>query len=291
MRIATLSSLSLVLVALGSQGCASWFQRGSSGSSSSSSGYTGTVTVENRSQLSVCSIAAKGTEEGTETTVQLGPGQTATFEAARTIRYLQLTECETGRLLYGNPLAWLNDREGLGADTLTVGRVVLRDPGGSTSIEGGALSVSLVPMDANDALREAFFAVMARRQTDDRVFMADSDLASQLLTLIRNGGRGQGWREDFQAAVITWNDWSTLTRRDNVDGRWADVPVGRELTYVAGARWPGGACTIQSFSARQAFDGETASGPIGHGGIGAQFPIPCSLLTAMGQYPNAATAQ
>lgn len=285
---ALLLSISLVVAA---QGCISGRGGGSSGSSGG--GYTGTVSVENRSQLNICTLSTtQGSERQTEQTVTLGPGQTVTFQAERAVSRIMLTECSTNRLLYGTGLGYLNDRERLGGgDALTVSKIVLLDPDANGGVSGDTLSIALSPKDANDALRDTFFAVMAQRQDDERTFMADSDLASQLLTLLRNGARRQGWREQFQSAVITWADWGVIRERRQGTESFTMVPVARELSFVAGARWPDGHCTLQSFSARQGFDGESATGELGFGGIGAQLQIPCVLLDQMRTYPNAANAE
>ncbi|MBL8685500.1 MAG: hypothetical protein JNK05_40365 [Myxococcales bacterium] len=282
--------LAISLFVAGAQGCIS--MRGGGSSGSSGSGFTGTVSVENRSQLSICSLSTtQGGDRGTEQAVTLGPGQTVTFQAERPVSRILLTECSTNRLLYGTGLGYLNDRERLGGELLTVSKIVLLDPGANGGVAGDTLSIALAPRDANDALRDTFFAVMAQRQDDERTFMADSDLASQLLTLLQSSARRQGWREQFQSAVITWQDWGVVRERRQGTESFTMVPVARELSFVAGARWPDGHCTAQSFSARQAFDGENATGELGFGGIGAQLQIPCVLLDQMRSYPNAGNGE
>jgi hypothetical protein len=288
MKLTRITVVSLALCSLAAQGCLSMLQRGSTSSSSSSAGYTGEVTVENRSQSNICSIA--WTESGPtsyESAVQLGPGQRASFTARARLHRLQFAECETGRLLYGSPLAWINERETVPGNELQVGRVIVLDPGAAPVSEAGVVSVSLVAHESQEVLRDAFYATMAQRAARDESFMADGPLASQLLTMLQRGAAAQGWTERFEAVVISVPDWRIVQRRQGQQM----ITIARDLQFVGGARWPNGHCSLQSFGARQPFDGDEPQGAVGFNGIGDQVVIPCSLLTAMSRYPNAATGE
>lgn len=286
-------ALTAVLVtSLSATGCLSMFSsngRGSSGSSSSSSsGYRGTVTVENRSQLHVCAITHSNTDTTEEVALDVAPGASATFQAAATVRHVQVLECGTNRLLYGNPLAWMNDQQEFAGGMLSVGKLVLLDPGASPATTQDSVSLVLAPKDGREALRDAFFAVMARRADDGRTFSSDEELSAQALSMIQRGGRSQGWTENFTAAVITWADWEPVREWQMTPAGRVQVTIARDHGFVAGARWPNGHCTVQNFGLRQPFDGSSPQGEVGFHGTGAQWPIPCALLTLMESYPNAA---
>lgn len=270
-------------------GCLSMFSRGGqSSSSSSATGYRGTVTLENRSQFRVCAITHTNNDTSEEVALDVAPGASATFQVSATMRRMQVLECETNRLLFGNPLAWMNDREEFPGGALTVGRIILLDPGSTPAASTDSLSLVLAPKDGQEVLRDAFFAVMARRADDGRTFSSDTDLSAQALAMIQRGGRAQGWTENFTAAVITWADWEPVREWQMTPAGRAQVTIARDHGFVAGARWPNGHCSVQNFGLRQPFDGSSPQGEVGFNGVGAQWPIPCALLTLMESYPNGA---
>lgn len=281
--------IAFVVLALASAGCGRHRHRSDGASSSSGdeeTSYRGTVTVENRSQLSVCSISTMEAERhSTDTVVELPPGGSATFESGGDVYRIQFSECGTHRLLYGDPLAWINEQETVPGTQLHASRIVLLDPESAPIEEAGAVSIALVPHDVNDALRHAFIATLMQQVDDGRPFMSDEALAAELLQMLQRGAAAQGWHEHFEAAVVAVPEWTDVRQQQGA----SVVTVARDLQFVAAARWPHGACTVQSFGARQPYDGYSPQGVVGFNGIGDQLVIPCSLLEEMASYPYVAT--
>lgn len=260
------------------------------GSSSGSSGYRGTVMVQNQSGLRVCAVEpyVMGERHPTVST-ELAPGASATFTAERDFPGVQVVECDTHRLLYGDPLAYLNDRQ-MSGGPLRSGSITLLAPDASPA-SGEGWSLPLAPVDPDEALRHYGVACMSRRDVPDGyAFMQDAGLAEQGLTLTRAAARRAGWTERYTVAVLVSDDWAPVQERRMTPAGPAMVTVARRVTFMVGARHDTGACTMRGLDLRQAFDGSEASGDVGLGGVGPVYQIPCSLLDAAGSFPAAATA-
>jgi len=99
---------------------------------------------------------------------------------------------------------------------------------------------------------------------------SDPALEARMLAFLTHSSR----KETYQIIILRTAAWVTL--RHAVSG----VVVGRVHTVAAGARWPDGHCTFQEFEIAQDFDGEQFTSPLGMHGVGDQWGVPCATLDA-----------
>ena len=259
-------------------------------SSSSSSGYRGTVTVTNQSGLRVCVVDPDAhIERHAMISEELAEGASATFVADRNIEHLQVMECGTNRLLYGDMLAYMNEQQ-RHSGPIQSGQITLLAPGASPASGGDAWTIPLVPVDVETALRNYGTACMSRRSVPEGyTFMQDEALAGEGITLLNAATRAAGWTERYTFAAIISSDWAPIQERRMGTEGWSMVTIGRRLTLMAGARHQTGSCSMRGQDLVQPFDGESATGETRLGGIGPVFQIPCALLDAVASFPGAAT--
>lgn len=255
--------------------------------SSSGRGYRGAVTVVNQSGLRVCAVDPYVmAERHPGVATEIPPGGSATFEAQRNFDRVQVLECDTQRLLYGDPLAFLADRQ-MHTQPLA-GRITLLPPG-SRAAAGDGWSLPLEPVDVEAAVRHFGVAAMSRRDVPDGYrFMADPALASQGLSLMREAVRRAGWTERYTFAMVVSDDWAPMQERRQGAFGWSMATVARRVTLMMGAHHATNACTLRGMDLQEPFDGESSQGPVRLGGVGAVYQIPCALLDAMASQPGAA---
>ena len=271
------------------EACASLGGTGSS-SSSSSSGYRGTVTVTNQSGLRVCSFEPDAhIERHGQISTEIAPGASATFTADRDIIRFEAMECGTNRLLFGDPLAYMNDHQ-THQGPMAGGHVTLLAPGASADAGDGGWSFAVEPLDPERALRHFGIACMSRRGVPDGyAFMQDANLAREGITLLNAATRAAGWTERYTFAAVVSDDWTPITERRMGSMGWSMVTVGRRVTMMAGARHQTGACSMRGHDLVQPFDGQSVTGTTRLGGLGPVFQIPCALLDAAATFPGGAT--
>lgn len=248
--------------------------------------YRGAVTVTNQSGLRVCAVEpyVMGERHPTVAT-EIAPGASATFNAERDFNRVQVLECGSNRLLYGDPLAFLNERQMHAAPL--AGRITLLPPGG-TAAGGEGWSIPLDPVDVETAARRFGVACMSTRGVpDDYRFMDDADLAAQGLSLISAEATRAGWTERYSYARVVSRDWAPVQQRRVGAVGWSMVTVARRVTVMFGAHHGTGMCLVRGRDLQQGFDGESPTGPVQLGGIGPVYQIPCPLLDAMASLPGA----
>lgn len=283
-----LGSVTVALVAAAAlDGCATMGRSGSS----ESSGYRGTLTITNQSGLRVCSVDPyTQIERHPHLSDALAPGASASIAAERDINRFQVMECDTNRLLFGDPLAYLNDRQ-MHAGPIAGGQITLLAPNASGGSTDGGWAFALAPIDAETALQHYGVACMSRRGVPDGyTFMQDRDLAGEGITLLNAATRAAGWTERYTFAAVVSNEWTPIQERRTGSMGWSMVTVGRRVTMMAGARHETGYCSMRGQDLVQPFDGSDTTGPTRLGGIGPVFQIPCALLDAAASFPGAATA-
>lgn len=257
--------------------------------SSSASGYRGEVTVTNQSGLRVCLVEPDSRVEAhPSVTTEIAPGASATFEAQSNFTHVQVLECGTNRLLYGDPWAYLQDRQSHGEPL--AGRITLLPPGSPAPSGGSGWQIPLEPIDHETFVRHVAIAATARRDVPDGyAFLQDASLAAEGLRLMGEAVRRAGWRERFTTAILASDGWSPVTERRRGPMGWTDVVVARRLWAVFGGRYPSGRCGVRGQELRQPWDGESEQGPVQLGGIGDVVQVPCALLDALAAAPGAAS--
>jgi hypothetical protein len=281
-----LLSSSLVLGAtLGLGACAI---RGGDGGSSSPEAYRGEVTVANQSGLRVCLVEPDSRLEAHPSiAAEIPPGASATFNAERNLQRVQVLECGTNRLLYGDPWAYLHDRQ-MHTEPLA-GRITLLPPGAPAPSGGVGWQIPLEPLAPETFVRHVAIAATARRDVpDDYTFLQDASLAADGLRLMQEAVRRAGWTERFTTALVASDAWSPLTERRRGPMGWTDVVVARRVWAVFGGRYSTGRCGVRGQELRQPWDGQSEQGPVFLGGIGDVVQVPCALLGAIAGTPGAA---
>ncbi|MFO0624425.1 MAG: hypothetical protein U0325_02320 [Polyangiales bacterium] len=277
------SSSLMAAAALGLNACA---MRGAS--TSTPSGYRGEVTVTNQSGLRVCLVEPDSRVEAHPSIArEIAPGASATFVAERNLTHVQVLECETNRLLYGDPWAYLQDRQ-THPEPLA-GRITLLPPGSAAPAGGTGWQIPLEPIDGPTFVRHVAIAATARRDVPDGyTFLEDASLAADGLRLMREAVRRAGWTENFTTALLASDGWSPVTERRRGPLGWTDVVVARRLWAVFGGRYATGRCAVRGQELRQPWDGESEQGPTQLGGIGDVVQVPCALLDVLAAAPGAA---
>ncbi len=267
-------------------GCATMGRSGSSGSS----GYRGTLTITNQTGLRVCAVDPYTVvERHPHVSEEIAPGASTTIAAERDINRFQVMECETNRLLFGDPLAFLNERQ-MHQGPIGGGQINLLAPGASGETGDNGWSFAMQPLDTDEALRHFGVACMSRRGVPDGyTFMQNEEAASAAITQLNAAVRAQGWTERYTFAAVVSDDWVPIQERRLTSEGPAMVTVGRRVTVMAGARHDTGYCSMRGQDVRQAYDGSEATSPLVLGGIGPVFQIPCTLLDAAASFPGAAT--
>lgn len=258
------------------------------GGSSRAAGYRGEVTVANQSGLRVCLVEPDShLEAHPSVTAEIPPGASAAFNAERDLRRVQVLECGTNRLLYGDPWAYLHDRQ-MHAEPLA-GRITLLPPGSPAPSGGTGWQIPLEPVEPETFVRHVAIAATARRDVpDDYAFLQDASLAADGLRIMQEAVRRAGWSERFTTALIASDAWSPLTERRRGPMGWTDVVVARRVWAVFGGRYRTGRCGVRGQELRQPWDGESEQGPVFLGGIGDVVQVPCALLDAIAAAPGAA---
>lgn len=248
-------------LALSAGACASWFQFATSTETSGSgpigsNGVTGTVTFVNRSSADICTLQW-GYNDRVVHAVQLGTGDSTTFEVENSSGQLILTECGGAYTVYGS-----QGRVGTPGQRLNpieASTVALYDAGGMEDRNGEhAIEVNRVP------IADWIPTIYAEG-------MNDRGVANEMLQLTRSHASSRGWSEDFRSAFTGVRDWTI--HRNQVSG----VVTHRTHTGVVAAQWPDGHCTIQQFG----FRGDAAGSGFGatyFHGVGPQWQTPCALL-------------
>lgn len=256
------------------------------------SGYRGAINVRNESGLRVCglypeSMGSSGSHDGTSD--EIAPNATGTLNATRGFNRIQIVECETNRLLYGDPLAWLNDQQ-THSGPLSAGQITLLAPGTTPPSGDSGWSIVLDPLDAGTAIHHIGAAGLGRQGlTGDETFMNDSALAGQALDLLRSAARRAGWSERYTSAMIISDDWSTIQERSVGYAASTMVTVARSVMFVAYARTSSNFCFARSQGLVQPYDGSSETGPVRLGGVGTTMQVPCALLDAAESAPGAST--
>ena len=264
---------------------------GRSSGSSSSAGYRGTVTVTNASGLRVCAVEPDVRIERHPAMMirtEIAPGASATLTAERDFIRVQITECGTNRLLYGDPHAYLNDRQTHQAPV--AGQITLLPPGAAAPSGASGWQIPLEPIDLETATLHFASAVMSQRSLPEGYqFLHDAGVAGEGLALMRTAARRAGWTEQHTLAMVVSSQWQPITERRVGAVGWSNVTVGRRVTLMIGAHHQTGLCSVRGQDVRQAFDGESPQGPLQLGGIGNVEQIPCAVLDAMASLPGVST--
>ncbi len=102
--------------------------------------------------------------------------------------------------------------------------------------------------------------------------MSDKVLKAQTLDLMREVARKNGWKEEFKKTKIESEDWSIQYHSNS------GAILGRTISFWAYATWPDGHCTVQSFYAKQQYNGTGYSKALKYAGLrsGSQKQIDCS---------------
>lgn len=282
----TLMAAVAVTSAAALDGCATLGRSGSSGRS----GYRGPLTITNQSGLRVCAVDPYTVvERHPHVSEEIAPGASATIAAERNIDRFQVMECETNRLLFGDPLAFLNERQ-MHEGPIAGGQITLLAPEAGGGSGDNGWSFALQPLDTDEALRHYGVACMSRRSVPEGyAFMQDAEVAGAAVTLLNAATRARGWTERYTFAAVVSDDWAPIQERRMGTQGWSMVTVGRRVTVMAGARHQTGYCSMRGQDVRQAYDGSEATSPLVLGGIGPVFQIPCTLLDAAGSFPGAST--
>ncbi len=262
------------------------------GSGGGGTDFRGTVTVTNQSGLRVCSVEPDVHLErfpAMAINTELAPGASATFSADTNFNRVQIMECETNRLLYGDPQAYLNDRQT--NQSSVAGQITLLAPGESAPSGGTGWFLPLEPLDVADATRHFAVAAMSVRNVPEGyTFMQDAELAGRTLGQMQTETTRRGWTERYTFAMVIGSDWRNVMDRRVVNGTQVDLVVARAIWVMLGAHHSTGHCSIRGQEAQQPFDGDTTQGESQLGGIGNVEQIPCSLLDAMVSQPGATGA-
>lgn len=282
--------VSTSLVAASALGLGACALRNSTGSGpSSASGYRGEVTVTNQSGLRVCLVDPDTrVEPHPSAATELAAGASATFNAERNFNHVQVLECGTNRLLYGDPWAYLHDRQ-THNEPLN-GRITLLPPGSAAPAGGTGWQIPLEPVDPATFVRHVALAATARQDVPDSyVFLQDASLAADGLRLMGEAVRRAGWSERFTTALVASDAWSPVTERRRGPMGWTDVVVARRVWAVFGGRWSASRCGVRGQELRQPWDGDSEQGPVQLGGIGDVVQVPCAMIDVLAAAPGAAS--
>ena len=231
---------------------------GQSSTSNGGDGVRGPITIENRSQFSICSatMVYDGGYASKEET--LAPGGSLQLDVQGNTNRLYLTECGGERSLLGHPMNWYGTPQG--ATELLQGlshdRIVLYDPGQAPADGGDHRAISLNPRPISDWV---FFTPNA-----------DTSLSGTLHEALLDTARRESWSETLEFS-LPLGEWNILRNRRT------GIITGRNVQAAGFARWPDGHCTMQAFGYEQAYDGSDFSGPI-RVGASTQLDIPCAVL-------------
>lgn len=243
---------------------------GSTSTASSAPAALGTVTIENRSQLSVCGLSMIYQGGYASQEVDLSPGSSVQIDVQGATNRLYLTECGGQRSLLGHPMNWYGTPQGETEllSNLRQNRIVLYDPGQAPAGASDHRAIALNPRPISDWI---FFTPNA-----------DSNLAATLHAALLDTARRESWRESFEFS-IPLGDWSVLRNRNT------GIITGHSVQAAGFARWPDGHCTMQAFGYEQAYDGSDFRGPI-RVGASTQLDIPCAVLPYAAGLPGASAS-
>ncbi|MCA9578171.1 MAG: hypothetical protein R3B40_15375 [Polyangiales bacterium] len=221
-------------------------------------GVRGAVTVENRSQLQVCSLMLMYDGGYATQEVELAPGASAQLDVQGDTNRLYVTECGGERSLLGHPMNWYGTPQGPAEmlQNLQHDRIVLYDPGQA-------------PADATDHRAVA----LNPRPISDWIFWqppADSGLAQEFHQALLQKAQRESWSENLVFSVII-SGWSETRNR------YTGILTGRSAQAAGFARWPDGHCTMQAFGYTQGHDGYDYAGAL-QVGVSTQLHIPCAAL-------------
>jgi len=231
---------------------------GAAGTSTPSGAVGGQVTVENRSQLDICSLMMMSGDSTIEQSVELHAGQSVQVDIAGDTNRMYLTECGGARTLYGHPMNWLGTPQGRTEllQGLRHDRIVLYAPGEAPSDASDHRAVELNPRPVADWI---FFTPYS-----------DASLAESLQAALVAKATQESWTETF-AFSLPLSDWNVLRNRHT------GIVTGRSVQAAGFARWPDGHCTMQAFGYEQSYDGSDFSGAL-RVGTSTQLEIPCAAL-------------
>lgn len=268
------TSLALAALAVHSQGCALFSRYGRRAESTrEAAGYRGTVTFVNQSGANVCRIEAlHSRESNVDLSVNLSPGQSATFEARGDISRLAISECGSHRVLFGVPSR--DARSTL--SKLTMGRVVLYAQGQAPAGASDHHALEVAPLDYAD-----WWSTELRwytRNPDAR--MHDESLATEFLQTVRSHAQAQRWTEEFRAFQIVSADWEIIRHRAT------GAILRRRLMGVGMAKFPNSHCQSQAFFVTQEYDGSDYSPTLRFAGVSSNVAVPCALTEWFAEQPD-----
>ena len=265
--VCALALVAAAPAALAMGGCGGGAARGAASGSSSGDGVRGAVTIENRSQLSICRVEIKLQDGNVAEDVELEPGQSVQVQINEDTNRMFLTECGGQRTFLGHPMNWYGTAQGRTElfQNLQHDHIVLYDPGTAPSGASDHRAVDLNPRPISDWM---FF-----EGNPDRALAQELHSA-----LVAHASRG-GWSETFEFS-IPLGQWDTLRNR------YTGIVTGRSVQAAGFARWADGHCTMQAFGFEQSHNGSNFSGPL-RVGVSTQLPIPCAVLTYAAGLPSA----